>query len=224
VRNFEFEYQCSLNPRQVRISKPWLTVLDDRASKDPPTSILTDYDVSVGTGTFSPLRGPATPPPDGLLDRGMSIPSNSLATSYENQLPVVTEWPILENVNPILSSNGITLDLLNTDRNHTCRILANDRHVNSEGTAQCINQEPTRARASTESTATESPTTDSCEFVFILEPAAASGKTSPPKRRGRLDSAAHASSMAVKALGACWKCKILRKKVKYPSNGRLFGR
>lgn len=52
------------------------------------------------------------------------------------------------------------------------------------------------------------------KFVFVSDPAGSPGKEPSRGRRGRLDQAAREESNAVKAVGACWKCRYLRKKVK----------
>ncbi|KAM0174063.1 hypothetical protein ACHAPC_010171 [Botrytis cinerea] len=57
------------------------------------------------------------------------------------------------------------------------------------------------------------------EGVFSSTPGFSSMPTtygSSPRRMGRLDSATRAKANAVKAIGACWRCKFLRKPVSPP--------
>ena len=54
------------------------------------------------------------------------------------------------------------------------------------------------------------------EFVFVSDPAGSSPKEPPRGKYGRVDKAVRAESKAVKAVGACWECKYLRKKVSHP--------
>jgi hypothetical protein len=51
-------------------------------------------------------------------------------------------------------------------------------------------------------------------YVFVSDPAATTSNIQIASARGRLDATARAGLKAVKTLGACWKCKVLRKKVK----------
>lgn len=53
------------------------------------------------------------------------------------------------------------------------------------------------------------------EFIFVTDPVGSPEMESFRGRRGRLNDAARIESNAVKVVGACWKCKYLRKKVTY---------
>jgi hypothetical protein len=56
----------------------------------------------------------------------------------------------------------------------------------------------------------------SADIQFIFEPTPTSGKSNPRGRQGPLNSSALTQSRAVKVQGgACWKCRILRKKVRF---------
>jgi hypothetical protein len=51
------------------------------------------------------------------------------------------------------------------------------------------------------------------EFVLDLDCSVEKGKKNSLGRQGPLNESSRANSKAVKAVGACWKCKVIRKKV-----------
>jgi len=101
-------------------------------------------------------------------------------------------------------------------------------NVSSEGdhvTITTETQQPTPTpfgNTSSPSNAVEKPanidtdlqTRTSHEFVIDLGYGREKGKNNSLGRQGPLNESTLANSKAVKAIGACWKCKVLRKKVK----------
>jgi hypothetical protein len=240
ARMLGLEYEHSLRPSQVRISRPPHT----------PDSEPGRFGDIQSQGAFYSTSAPeragiqiaqSTSPISRNLDTTQIHPNEKASMGVAlmdllDKVPVDLEWdskwnPYLTEEN-ILDShlpNGITCNDFSSiaEKIPTADSLSDQSYLEVRARSQTTNEKhtpkgsmdswPSSIEHEVSTFASRGSTTAgpvSTDIQFIFEPTPTSGKSNPRGRRGPLNSSALTESRAVKARGgACWKCRILRKKV-----------
>jgi hypothetical protein len=240
ARMLGLQYEHSIRPSQVRISRPShtpyfeLSQLIDTQSKVAihPTSELEKAGMQI-VQTFSPIPGSLHTTelhPNENVSAGLSL-EGFLGKAYMD-----LEWASKRNLcfaeENILNSSLTNSILFNNISSMAGKIpsaitFSNQSYLEVGAQAPTFagkdsaefpaeSWPPGAERGVSRSALGQSTTAApvSTDIQFIFEPTPSSGKSNCRGRRGSLNSSAFVESQYIKAQGgACWKCRILRKKV-----------
>lgn len=241
ARTLGLEYEHSLRPPQVRISRPFHTRylepgrLGNTQSQDTfhPTSGSNRTGMQIAQSISSipgNLEATEVHPNENvsmgldLMDTLGKAPGDLVSVSEWN--PYFTEEKTLTSplTNGILCSDFSSMaenipTAVPFPNQNLLEVNSKGQTASGENTPECPTDswpsgiEHGIPRSASGGSTTAAPVSTDIQFIF--EPTPTSGKSNHRGRRGPLSSSALTGSRAVKAQGgACWKCRILRKKVR----------
>jgi hypothetical protein len=239
ARKLGLEYEYSLCMMQVRISKPTPANREEINLMEFDQSFLNDFNYYLNnssTSNLEPLLNDANPTVPNLFSKDSHWQSNDelfgietlLGDNHDMLVPVSAQpvnLEVLPTLNPITALDLRSIDpsvLENLNESSEPSILGN--HINSDTIAAPSGAIVSPLTAFFGPGGSNPGSTDICEnhdtslvsknYVFVSDPTATTANIQYASARGRMDATARAGLKAVKTLGACWKCKVLRKKVK----------